>query len=153
MAGHGAGRIGVRGWSDSGGMTMRDQRSERDLGIERAETGAGEGWRRLARIALKICACRSEYLSADDVWPVLAEHGIEPREPRAMGPIMLYGRKSAWLVPTGTMHRTTTPHRPNHMRPQERWRSLIFGDTPPDWPEASRPRPRPVFGRPDTGQL
>ena len=104
---------------------IEDQRVARDRAIDHVGTGSAF-WRTYTRGALYECAGRFDDLTSDDVWAVLHRNGIpDPREPRAMGPVMLAGVREGWIKPTNQVRISDDPASPNHRRPQRVYLSLI----------------------------
>lgn len=102
-------------------LPMDAAHAARDEAIRRVDMHAEPEWKDKAMEAIRRVALRQETLISDDVWVYLGEM---PREPRAIGPLMLAGAAKGYIVKTDQMreaHRVV-----NHARPQAVWRSLVY---------------------------
>lgn len=100
---------------------MAEARRQADAAIERAYNGADPEWKAAAAWAVFYVAKNKRVFTGDDVWAV----GLpRPREPRALGPIMLRAAKKGLIRKTGRMVPSAVPK--DHMNPHYEWESLIF---------------------------
>lgn len=100
--------------------TLDDAIKERDEAMERADQNAKEAWRIAALDTVyRIATMRAE-LWADLLW----QDGLEtPREPRALGPILVAAQKRGWIEPTDRV----VPSVRRHATIMRVWRSCIYG--------------------------
>jgi hypothetical protein len=96
-------------------------RRRRDLGMARAEAGAGETWLQTAEQFFYDYLRRNEIYFCDDIWaaglPLL-----DGRRPKALGPLTLRLAKRGWMQQTGEARKSAT----SNMSLKPVWRSLIF---------------------------
>ena len=91
--------------------------------IGKADSGTDPMWRGNARGRLLQLAKTRPELTTDDLW----EAGVpQTRENRALGPIMLWGRRIGIITPTNNVQASRL-HERNHGRRITVWRSNIFG--------------------------
>lgn len=90
-------------------------------GMARADDHANADWKLAARLALRSLAFRQEYVTADDLW---ASGLPKPAEPRAAGPIFMWGKKKLLIENSGQM--MLTAQASGHRHPQAVWRSLVW---------------------------
>lgn len=96
-------------------------RQARDEAIERARINADESWKARALEAVYQTACKHEYFASDDVW----QEGLEkPREPRAMGAVMLAAVRIGYCRPTDSYRPTSNVSQ--HHQPIRVYRSLVL---------------------------
>jgi hypothetical protein len=95
----------------------------RDLGMARAEQGAGEDWITVAeRAAYAVAAERREFTS-EDVRELLRRWEVpEPANMRAMGPVMRRLAAAGAIVPAGFRNYKS---RKRHLAPSQVWRSTL----------------------------
>jgi len=103
-----------------------DLRAKRDAAIDQVETNADQEWTQAARRALVSLCNRLPFLTSEDVAQAIPED-VTTHEPRALGPIMMWGRKLGWIEAT-SQFRTSTGAK-NHCRPQRIWKSRTFQPT------------------------
>lgn len=96
-------------------LGMGRARAARDEAMERATIHAPEQWKRDARICVKALAVSRGMLTTDDVWSIIGQ----PREPRALGPVMLSAASRGTIVRTGEYRQSTRPE--CHCRPIPVW--------------------------------
>jgi hypothetical protein len=90
----------------------------RDESIADAERGAPPEWLTAAR---DIATAFIEPWTTDDLWHTLHERGIPgPREPRALGPVVINLYRAGLIEPTGRMVRSQRPVA--HRNPKREWR-------------------------------
>lgn len=95
--------------------------------IERSRQGADEDWKKAALESLEAVARTEVVFTAEDVAVHLEEHfpDVQTHDERAMGPIMLAGRRRGLCEPTGE---TRKPKRITvHGRPIRTWFSKVYG--------------------------
>lgn len=95
----------------------------RDQAIEQVEAHADPTWKLHATAAIRWLARTRPEFTTDDVWQELhvRNHG-GPREPRALGALMVAAAKQGLIEPTD---RYVPSQRPDcHRRPVKVWRSL-----------------------------
>ncbi len=86
-------------------------RAARDAALTAVETAAPDPWRASAFGAVIYLARTRPEFCTDDVWAVLEQRGIDgPREPRALGPVMMRAIRLGLIVDTGRM----TPSKRRH---------------------------------------
>jgi len=91
--------------------------------IDKVDSGTDPMWRGNARGRLLQLAKTRPELTTDDLW----EAGVpQTRENRALGPIMLWGRRVGIITPTNNVQASRL-HERNHGRRITVWRSNIFG--------------------------
>lgn len=95
----------------------------KELAMARAADGAGEEWAARAEAAVLNVARRCESFTSDLVWMELGE--MTPREPRAIGPVLMRAAKAGIIEATNT-------HEPSasvrcHRRLKKVWKSLVYG--------------------------
>jgi len=96
----------------------------RDLSIEQVERAADEAWKAAAWDAV-LWACQHRRVggefTTDLIWWRLDKLGaVPPREPRAMGPIMLKAQRLEFVEFTGRFVMTARPQA--HRAPVRVWR-------------------------------
>lgn len=92
----------------------------RDAAIDRVGASAPEDWMRRAVRAVEKVAAVNEEFTTDALWDLIEP----PREPRAMGAVMVEAAKSKLCEAT---ERTRKSKRKEcHNRPLRIWRSLVF---------------------------
>jgi len=112
---------------------MSDQRQARDEAMERVETGSA-WWKPYALKAVYEAACLRREITSDDVWRVLHLRGIRsPKEPRAMGPIMVSAQRVGWIEQTDRTKISDDPSTANHSRPQRVYVSRVVDSVLPSW--------------------
>jgi hypothetical protein len=94
----------------------------RDAAIEQADRGAREAWREAAFDALKDVVMQGRRFTADDVWRRLGatDPELASREPRAMGAVLMRGKRAGLCEPTADFLISDRPS--NHRRPERVWR-------------------------------
>lgn len=84
---------------------------QRDVKMGQAEAAASAEWKDAARAAIWWLACNRREFTTDDVWDLLQERGVpEPREPRALGPLVFKALRSGAIRDTGRMGRSQRRH-------------------------------------------
>ena len=97
-------------------------RARRDEGMANADDHANPDWRDRALEAVYQLAASKPVFCAEDVW----ERGLEkPREPRALGPVMMRAAKLGYC--RGTMQHRNSRMVTQHATPVRVYESLIFG--------------------------
>lgn len=100
-------------------------RAARDAALERVEGGTSMTWARWADEAVRYVARRQQFFCSDDLW--LA--GLDkPREPRAMGPVMLRAVKAGICRRTEMTRSSKIPSQ--HAQPIRVYESLIYSPSP-----------------------
>lgn len=127
-------------WGVHGGIPMdrafaiqqrRDREaatSAREVNIRDADLGMDDEWRRAALAAIRRVAERLPEFTTDQVLdedPTL-EQG---REPRALGPCLLYAAKDGIIAPTDRY--VSSSRKASNARAKRAWRSLVFGGHAP----------------------
>ena len=103
-------------------LSLLDGRGLRDQALERVEAAAPPDWNDRALEAVFQAALRWSYFASDDVWRL----GLEkPREPRAMGPVMMRAVKLGYCQPQDSTRISSIPGQ--HARPLRIYSSLIYG--------------------------
>lgn len=99
-------------------------RAQRDEAISRVEVTSAP-WRAVAYDALEKVARTTPAFTSEEVWKQLDHWGIpRPEEGRAMGPVMIRGRKEGLIEPMGFTQSTNPKH---HADPTRLYRSMVFG--------------------------
>lgn len=93
--------------------------------ITKVEQNADPEWVENARTALLRVACTKAELMSDDVWEELGGTA-GTHEPRALGSIIRFGRRTGWLDSTGRQAISTRVV--NHGRPAAVWASTLYVD-------------------------
>ncbi len=97
----------------------------RDTAIALADSGAPDDWKQLAHLAGEHVARRQQLLTSEDIRDMLDYHNIpEPKEHRAIGPVMMRLRNAGVIRNTGTFTRYTRKSR--HTGITYVWESLIW---------------------------
>jgi hypothetical protein len=108
-------------------ISVEAGRLARDKAMAQVEQAAPPDWKHEAFAAIKAVAREHEQFTTDDVWRHV---GWQPPEPRAMGPLMTHAARLGFIEKiAGAMREGDRVV--NHARPQQVWRSLIYGQTPP----------------------
>lgn len=106
-------------------FTPQDQREMNiatEKGIERSLENAHEQWRAMAlRCLLEVCKS-NEFFTVNDVRDVVKKSHLKTHDNRAMGGVMVTGRKEGWLAPTGR----TIPSVVGHKVHIQVWKSLLY---------------------------
>jgi hypothetical protein len=90
--------------------------------IGRVDRGTDPLWRGHARGRLMYLAKTKPEFTTDDLW----EAGVpQTRENRALGPIMLWGRRAGIITATNSVQKSRL-HERNHGRRLTVWRSNIY---------------------------
>lgn len=103
-------------------------RDDRDHDIQAADRGADDAWREATLATIRQVAATTEQFTTDDVLeanPALEE----AREPRALGPMMLYAARDGLIEPTDRY--ASSSRRQSNARHKRVWRSLVFGGASP----------------------
>lgn len=103
-----------------GGPSLPEAKKARDAALAQVEANADDDWKKRAFAALIVIAKRQETLIANDLWEVVER----PREPRALGPVMMRGHKYGIVEPTSTYR--PVPSAKSHAAPVRIWRSLCY---------------------------
>ena len=99
-------------------------REKRAEALDRVEESARAEWLQTAKELLYQTALRRAKLTSDDLW----DAGLEkPREPRAMGPVFLYGVRQKWIKRTGQFVPCRSPTR--NVAPVALWESLVYEES------------------------
>ena len=99
--------------------------SARDIALARVYMAASDAWREAAWKALRRVSKRKAEFTTDDVWRVLDAWGTDaPREPRAMGPVMMLATRVNICVATGQYLKSERVA--CHRRPLAVYRSYAF---------------------------
>jgi len=107
------------------GFSARAGAVARDSALDAVERAADEEWKRKAWEAILYVAKRRSAFTTDAVWYMLQEWKVaSPREPRAMGPMVLRGRREGIFEVTGD--RKKSERVGCHRRPIDIYRSKIF---------------------------
>ncbi len=99
-------------------QSRADAVAKRDLGMARASQGS-VGWSDTALAYLREYCLTHETVFCDDLW---SSDFPEPREGRALGPILMKAMRLGWIEGTGTYRLGIR----NNRSPRQVWRSLIF---------------------------
>lgn len=102
--------------------------SARNINIRDADAGMDDDWRRAAMAAIRHVAELMPEFSTDHVLdedPTL-EQG---REPRALGPMMLYAAKDGLIAPTDRY--VSSSRKASNARAKRAWKSLVYGGHAP----------------------
>ena len=91
-------------------------------GMADAADGAGEHWLLSARAIVLAVSRRQEEFTSDDVWKAGLEN---PREPRALGPVMNSLAREGAIIQTGRFVKTARKTR--HCAPIAVWRAAAPG--------------------------
>lgn len=91
--------------------TLPQARQQRDQALAQVDAAADEEWRAAARAALAWCAANLPTFSTDDVWGRLADvQAPAPREPRALGPLVMAAVRTGRIKDTGSMTQSRRRH-------------------------------------------
>ena len=83
---------------------------KRDEALARVEANADQDWYDAACMAFEEVIAAYPEFTTDDVWAVLKEWQVSaPREPRAMGPIVMKLVRSGAMVATGAYRKSKRP--------------------------------------------
>jgi hypothetical protein len=100
--------------------TLPEAHADAAIAMERVEQAADSDWMEQAYAAVELTCRRLPDWISDDVW---RESGLrEPREARALGPVLMRARRAGLCVRT-SMQR---PSIRSHGSGKPVWRSLIF---------------------------
>lgn len=88
-------------------------------GMKQASEHAPESWQQEALEAIRHLAKHKHKFAADEIW----QYVEKPKEPRAVGPLMLKACRLGWIVPTLQYQKSRIPSQ--HQQPIRVWRSLI----------------------------
>lgn len=101
-------------------LDPEEARRRRDLAIKLVDRGADPEWKAAALwTVFHLCLTRPTF-TPDDVWAV----GLgKPREPRALGPVMLRASREGWCRKTGRVVESQIPTQ--HRNIIAEWESLI----------------------------
>lgn len=92
----------------------------------RVDNGADPDFKLEAYTVVHYLALTVHEFTTDRVWWELQRRGAtDPREPRALGPIMRRAQTLEWIADTGRMHLTMQVSA--HRRPKRVWRSVLIG--------------------------
>lgn len=94
-----------------------------DEAVARVERHATGEWKVAARAAVLAVAAHRDAFTTDDVWALLERANMQPREPRALGPIMRRAVREGVCVATDIYRESTRVA--CHGRPLRVWRSLM----------------------------
>jgi hypothetical protein len=101
---------------------------DRDRDIQTADRGADDAWREAALATIELVARTRPQFTTDDV--LEANPALEAaREPRALGPMMLYAARDGLIEPT--QRYASSSRRQSNARHKRVWRSLIVGGARP----------------------
>lgn len=93
-----------------------------DEAVARAHRAADGAWLERAAATVRQVARARTTFTTDDIWAA----GLpEPRESRALGPVLRQAQAAGAIIPTGEYARSERPA--CHRRPVRVWRSLIAG--------------------------
>ena len=93
----------------------------RDQALDRVET-ANKSWVDTAVTVGRAVASTMAEFTSDDIWNALDEAN-RPREPRAMGPVMMRLQRAGVIRPTDRVKKSALPQ--CHSRPKRVWRSML----------------------------
>ena len=97
---------------------------DRNRDIQAADRGADDAWRDAATATIRRVAATTPEFTTDDV--LEANPALEDaREPRALGPMMLYAARDGLIEPTERY--ASSSRRQSNARHKRVWRSLIVG--------------------------
>lgn len=91
-------------------------------GIERSIDHAHEEWRNMALRCLHEVCINNEFFTVNDVRDIVKTSHLKTHDNRAMGGVMVTGKKEGWLVPTGK----TIPSVVGHKVHIQIWKSLLY---------------------------
>jgi predicted neuraminidase len=103
-------------------MSLQRARAARDRALRIVEENADERWKEQAIYVVEQLARHRPRLIADDVLRLVGY----PREPRALGPVMMRAKKEGWIEPLDQWIQNPEPQA--HARPVRLWASLIYED-------------------------
>jgi len=107
--------------------------AHRNTAIRDADVGADDAWRQAALAAIRRVAERLPEFTTDHVLD--EDPGLEQgREPRALGPMMLYAAKDGLIAPTDRY--VSSSRKASNARAKRAWRSLVYGGHAPQ-PQAT----------------
>ena len=90
-----------------GHHTIEAARAARDESIAQVDAAADAAWRVTAKTALWALIRTGAEFSTDDLW----DGGLpKPREPRALGPVILAAKRKGYIVDTGRMVQSRYRH-------------------------------------------
>jgi hypothetical protein len=92
----------------------------RDEAQKRVAQATDPEWIILAREGLRSVCKLGELFTSDDVWLAIGDAYV--REPRAMGPVMSWGKHEQLCAPTELLRNSNFVS--NHRRPQRLWMPL-----------------------------
>lgn len=102
-----------------------EARRQRDLAMTRVDDAADPLWKTAADWTVLYVCLTQRVFTGDDVWAA----GLpKPREPRALGPVILRARKRGLCQKTGRIVASQVPK--DHCNPHTEWESLIYGGNP-----------------------
>ena len=117
---------------------VNPQWQEREIGMRRAEAGAGQAWNDETTELLRRYLEQHEYLFADHLWEVGLQHPTNSS--RALGPIILKAARNGWIetvkgvdIPGFTT--ITSVMSPSNGQKKPIWKSLLYVDDGVDWDE------------------
>lgn len=99
--------------------TTKRLRALRDAAIEQVATNASAAWLSTAWGFLQAYCVAHEFVFCDDLWRAGLE---QPREPRALGPVVLRAVREGMLIPTGVFR----PSVHSRMGQKPIWRSTLW---------------------------
>jgi hypothetical protein len=102
---------------------------KRDADIRRAWSAADADWLDAVLAAIEAVARRQPTLTTDDVLAHAPHLDGVAREPRALGPAMLYAAKDGIIAPTDEYERSH--RRQSNGRMKRRWTSLVYRSRAP----------------------
>lgn len=102
-------------------LDARESRRQRDLAIARVDRGTDAEWKEAATSVVYHLCRTMPVFTPDDIWAT----GLpKPREPRALGPIMLRAARERWCQKTGRYVASKAPTQ--HQNVIAEWESLII---------------------------
>lgn len=106
-------------------FTSQDQQEMNKVterGIETSLENAHEQWRAMARRCLHEVCLNNEFFTVNDVRDIVKRSHLKTHDNRAMGGVMVTGKKEGWLAPTGK----TIPSVVGHKVHIQVWKSLLY---------------------------
>lgn len=93
-----------------------------EAGIEQSFDNAHNEWRSMALECLRVICTTRETFTVNDVRDLVKLSPLKTHDNRAMGGVMVTGRKNGWLLPTGQ----SIPSIVGHKVHIQVWKSLIY---------------------------
>jgi hypothetical protein len=101
--------------------TLPEAHADAAIAIERVEQAADSDWLEAAYAAVELTCRRLPEFISDQIWSTAGLQ--EPREARALGPVLMKARRAGLCVRTSLQR----PSIRSHGSGKPVWRSLIYG--------------------------